>query len=564
MATDDLLKELLGQGQKKQIDPLQYLRIIWRKKHLLLIPLAVSWVIAAVGVNFIPPTFVAGSSVAIESDTNFTRDLSMLLDEQASHRQEVSELAKVRAEVRAQDFLDEVINTLSLDQTPLLREKAQNLVDGPLAGADIEEVVRRLAAEELRDRTEVRFGAAGVYNITTQSHDPTNAYLINSVMVQKYVEMRRARELAEITAKGDFSDEQVAIFKEKLHRAELELERFQETQQQTLAAGNPVNAGNVAVAQEVMSSYAQELSNIEGQVDQTRSQLRSLFGVVPTSDRLLSDRDLRALNNKQIHTMVQNLIQYLGINQRRDQSLTEVVEDASVGADRQAYRDRLGVLTGQIYAGNSPRERELIVSYYYRLMLVGTFQELVDTLSRHINNFRQNVSGAPAFQAELDRRKAEAAKYREFLEAFQQQSTSAQITRAIQASQLATRIDIRDHAVKPIAPVKPNKPRLQMVFVGIGLVTGLALIFMTEFFNRAFSDVKDVEALLGLPVLGTIPPLAQGPGKARVQRRKNTLVWVIAMGLFAVLMAGGMVFVKDMNSRIELYVDRVAAEELVP
>ena len=74
MATDDLLKELLGQGQKKQIDPLQYLRIIWRKKHLLLIPLAVSWVIAAVGVNFSPvpcatvmnaPLVIAVSSLSV-------------------------------------------------------------------------------------------------------------------------------------------------------------------------------------------------------------------------------------------------------------------------------------------------------------------------------------------------------------------------------------------------------------------------------------------------------------------------------------------------------------------
>ena len=44
-------------------------------------------------------------------------------------------------------------------------------------------------------------------------------------------------------------------------------------------------------------------------------------------------------------------------------------------------------------------------------------------------------------------------KNRELLDTFQQQSTSAQITRAIQASQLATRIEIRDYAVKPIKPI---------------------------------------------------------------------------------------------------------------
>lgn len=563
MATEDLLKELLGQGKKKEFDPLQYPRLVWRKKHMVLIPLAIAWVIAALGVNTIPPTYVATSSVAIGTDANFTRDLSLLLDQQAGRRQEVADLAQVRADLRNQDFLDEVITLLALDQTPILREKAQRLVDGPLAGAELEDVVRRLVAEEIRSRTEVRMGAAGVFNIRCEDHDPTDAYLLNRVLTQKFVESRRQRELAEVTAKGDFSDEQVAIYKEKLNRAETELERFQGTQQQTLAEGNPVGTNNVLLAQEIMRTYEQELANIESQVDAVRSQLRTRFGVVPTSDRLLSDRDLRALNNKQIHAMLQNLITYLGAQTRREGSLTDMVEDAGVGADRQAYRDRLSVLADQVYAGNSPPERELIVSYYYRLMLVSSFQEIVDTLSRYVNNYRQNVGGQPAYQTELERRQAEVNKYREFFEAFQQQSTSAQITRAIQSSQLATRIEVRDTAVKPIKPVKPNKARLQGMFVVIGLATGLVLIFLMQFFNRSFGDVKDVEAFLGVPVLGTIPPLARGPGKARQQRRKNTLLWILAMILFAMAMAGTMVFIKGMNSRIELKIDRAAAEELV-
>ncbi len=563
MATEDILKELLGTGKKKDFDPVQYLRIVWRKKHLLLVPLVLAWGISAIGVNYIPPTYLAGSAVAIEGNANFTRDLSMLLDEQASHRQDVSELAKVRAELRNQSFLDKVIEALRLDETPILKDRARRLVDGPLQGEDEHDVVRRLVAEEIRKCTDVRFGSSGVYNIRTESGDPGNAYLLNRVITQMYVEQRRQRELAEVTAKGDFSDEQVAIYKEKYNRAEEELERFQAAQQETLAEGNPVDARNVVLAGEVMRTYSEELTNIEGQVNDIRSQLRDRFGVVPTSDRLLSDRDLRALNNKQIHAMLNNLIQYLDGMRATDESLTDHVEDAGVGADRQSYRDRLSRLVGQVYGGNSPAERELIVNYYYRLMLVSSFQEIVDTLSRYIGNFRQNLSGQPAYEAELERRQAEVDKYAEFLEAFQKQSTSAQISRAIQASELASRIEVRDHAVRPIQPIRPNKPRLQMMFIFIGLVTGLALVFLTEFLNRSFGNVKEIEETLGIPVLGTIPPLSKGPGKARIQKRKNTLIWVIAMMLFGVMLAGGMYFIKDMNSRIELNIDREAAEEIV-
>ena len=437
MANEELLKELLGGGKKSEFDLLAMLRILWRKKHLVLIPLALSWLISTVGLQYIPPTYLSASSVAIESPSSFTRDLERLLDEQASRRQDVGELQRVRAQIREQELLDEVIDYLGLDQTPILRQRAQKLADGPLAGENVDDIARRLAAETIRQRLEVRLGSQGLYNIRIESHDPVKAWILCRVITHKFVDARRQWELAEITAKGDFSDEQVAIYKERLHRAEAELERFQEAQQQTLAQGNPVNAANVILAEEVMRSYSQELAEIESQVNSTRTRLRETLGLVPTSDRILGNRDLRTLENKQIHTMLQNLYTFIETRVRRDETLTEVVENASVGQDRQAFRERLRELVDGVYVQESSLTRELITTYHYRLMLVRSFQELVDTLERYIGNFRENLSGQPAYQAEMARRQAEVNKYRELLEAFQQQSTSAQITRAIQASQIA-------------------------------------------------------------------------------------------------------------------------------
>ncbi|MBN2170058.1 MAG: hypothetical protein JW819_01900 [Candidatus Krumholzibacteriota bacterium] len=564
MANEELLKELLGGGKKSEFDLLAILRILWRKKHLVLIPLALSWLISTVGLQYIPPTYLSASSVAIESPSSFTRDLERLLDEQGSRRQDVSELGRVRAQIREQELLDEVIDYLGLDQTPILRQRAHKLAEGPLAGEDVNDIARRLAAEEIRQRLEVRLGSQGLYNIRVESHDPVKAWILCRVITHKFVDSRRQWELAEITAKGDFSDEQVAIYKERLHRAETELERFQEAQQTTLAQGNPVNGANVILAEEVMRSYSQELADIESQVNAARTRLRETLGLVPTSDRILGNRDLRTLENKQIHTMLQNLFSFLETRIRRDESLTEVIEDASVGSDRQAYRERLRELADGIYVQESAMTRELITAYHYRLMLVRSFQELVDTLERYIGNFRENLSGQPAYQAELARRQAEVNKYREFLDAFQQQSTSAQITRAIQASQLASRIEVRAEPVRPIRPIKPNKPRLQLVFLFLGLATGLGLVLLTEMFNRSFTTVKDIEETLGLPVLGTIPALEKGPGQAKIHRRKNTLTWAIAMALFVVVMAGMMYFLEGLYSRTEFTMDSQAVEEMMP
>ena len=53
MATEELLKELLGSEKKKDFDIKQYLRLVWRKKHLIIVPLLLSRLIAIVGLNYI-------------------------------------------------------------------------------------------------------------------------------------------------------------------------------------------------------------------------------------------------------------------------------------------------------------------------------------------------------------------------------------------------------------------------------------------------------------------------------------------------------------------------------
>ena len=118
--------------------------------------------------------------------------------------------------------------------------------------------------------------------------------------------------------------------------------------------------------------------------------------------------------------------------------------------------------------------------------------------------------------------------------------------------------------MRPILPIKPNKPRLQFVFLFLGLATGLGLVLLTEMFNRSFTTVKDIEATLDLPVLGTIPALEKGPGQAKIHRRKNTLTWIIAMGLFVVVMAGMMYFLDGLYSQTEFTMDRQAVEEMMP
>jgi len=59
----------------------------------------------------------------------------------------------------------------------------------------------------------------------------------------------------------------------------------------------------------------------------------------------------------------------------------------------------------------------------------------------------------------------------------------------------------------PLAPSYPNKPLVIIATVPIGLLLGLMLAYMMEWLDAGFRTPFQAEAMLGLPVLATIPEL---------------------------------------------------------
>jgi hypothetical protein len=70
---------------------------------------------------------------------------------------------------------------------------------------------------------------------------------------------------------------------------------------------------------------------------------------------------------------------------------------------------------------------------------------------------------------------------------------------------------ILDHARLPEKPTSPDVRMLFMLSLAIGLGIGGGIIFLLEFINPVIRSEEQIEAEIGLPILASIPPLAQ-PG----------------------------------------------------
>jgi len=73
------------------------------------------------------------------------------------------------------------------------------------------------------------------------------------------------------------------------------------------------------------------------------------------------------------------------------------------------------------------------------------------------------------------------------------------------------------------SPVKPNPTLNIAIAIVIGLMIGVGLAFLLEYFDNTIKTEHDIEKYLGLPVLGTIPTIEVDDTIATRNRRSRQL-----------------------------------------
>jgi len=66
-------------------------------------------------------------------------------------------------------------------------------------------------------------------------------------------------------------------------------------------------------------------------------------------------------------------------------------------------------------------------------------------------------------------------------------------------------VQIIDEAPLPRVPVEPNRVLNVIIGALVGLVIGLGLAFLLEYLDRSVKSEEQVTAILGVPVLGSVP-----------------------------------------------------------
>ncbi len=381
-----------------------------------------------------------------------------------------------------------------------------------------------------------------LYSIQVQHHDRDLAKRITQALITVFIENSLRDKRADTSGAQDFLDEQIAEYEERLISAEARLAKFKQANVDVVPGGGVDYYARLQTARSELSVVELRLQEMENRKRELQRQLSGEEPVFlapggagqPSSPMAVTtplDQRIQALRT-QLDSLLTRFTERHPEVRQLQQMLDELEQERQVEYER--LRRAPTTSSGfQVNLGGNP------VYDGMRAMLAKTEADIaelnvrVEEYRRRVTELERRVNVIPEVEAELKQLDRDyqvvVSQHREMLE----RRESARLSGDIEQNASDVTFRVIEPPFVPSEPSEPNKVLLNagVLIVAIGLGVGVA--FMLTLVNPVVSDLRTLEAVSGLPVLGVVP-MAVKPEESRKQLISTLAFSSFAFGLVVV------------------------------
>ncbi len=491
-------------------DPGEFLRVLWRRKWLLVLPWVTSLAIGIAAALLLKPVYFSSTVLMLDRGQNMQGPLGAM----GGGGLELEQQADImREQVQSSLFLRSVIAATGVKEDRATRAWAlKSASKYPGLGQD--EQVEAFLIDYLRDAVAVKRSKGKLLQVDVADFNPDRARKFCEAIANQFVASSKAKQLEALQSQQEFSIEQLQVYKRALQEAESRLEAARQAALSSTFTGSTVNATNLALANSLAEQAAVD-------VDEQRQRVADLRSQFPGK---LRDNDPLAVSSPEISSLAAQLSSLQG--QLGRAQLSDATGNPAAGSGvRVAIARKSAELEGALadaaaraLPGASPDARDLLVRYRVAQADLQARDAWRSWITQQVSAYQREVVTAPNREMDISRLQAEVDQQRALYTAFQQQSAAAQIAEAFQNAKVSGRFVIMEPATRPLSPGKPNRPLLVMLALVIGAIVGTGTVLVVEHSDQSVKNAEEVEGLLGLPVLGAVPRVEE---LQRARRRRS-------------------------------------------
>lgn len=159
----------------------------------------------------------------------------------------------------------------------------------------------------------------------------------------------------------------------------------------------------------------------------------------------------------------------------------------------------------------SPGDNPLYITLYNQLMEAYSetknLKEKQREISKVIVVFQGRVERIPAREQQMAALVRDYENTKANYQSLLNKKLDAQLAENLEKRQKGEQFKVLDPANLPLKPFKPDHRQIILLGLGIGAGCGAGLVFLLEYIDASFRKDEDVYAVLGLPVLASVPKI---------------------------------------------------------
>ena len=317
------------------------------------------------------------------------------------------------------------------------------------------------------------------------SADPEMAAKLANAFAEAYIEFGLESRVSNVQQATSWLGQRIEELRKQVADSEDALRRFQ-------AEADLVDTQN---REQIISAKLGSLTAELVKAQSRRSEAEARYAQVRRF--LKEDRDFESIAQVTSSAIMLEALRARGELERRVAELSErygpkhpkmIAANAELGDSNRRLRAEV-----EKAVSSARKEYELAAAQE---------REFMGMIAEQQSQMRE-VSGK-AFELKQLEREVEANRqlYETFLNRFKEADVAAEYD--------VPSARIIDRAIAPTTPFKPNRRRMVLIAVILGLTIGVLLAFVRDHLDNTFKTKDDIEERLGLPVIGILPRIRAG------------------------------------------------------
>jgi capsular exopolysaccharide synthesis family protein len=409
-----------------------------------------------------------------------------------------TQLSGLLVEVLSYSSADSIETQVTIIKSyPILEEVAKRLgylKDVPPGGASREAKGFWAALDSINGKVKVaRVPNTSILEITATSTKPREAQELANAIAEAYRDYNKALRNSRVTEARRFIENQLKDVEARSRRTEAEIWAFREANR-IIAPG--------AESSVLLSLFTQVRGDIE-KARQQRTELESIQQRLGALDPAApNDRIFIETSNPAMQKLQGTLSELL---LERNNLALEVTD----------RHPRLQALDDRIREVRTEMRREVAAQ-------IAMLRNREEFLNRQIGELQQKNRELPTLELSLQRLQREAKTNDDLLALLKTKHQEALIKEAEQIEE----VSIVRPATEPDSPIGGETTNTILVGAVLGLSLGLVLAFVRETLDTSIGTIEDVEAYLGVPVLGVVPHIDSRETVQRILERRPALAQI--------------------------------------